>query len=626
MTDIRSLIERLDQINEASGVDDAIKRIIDKRGVPKNIEELEQDVAYTVKYIRDQLQSRDSDSFFQGIERGFKRATLRPDYIQRQYLGTVAEKLGLPGLFTIPDGNYVYTDKDQGGQYKSAANASVEEAVQIYKSGFITRDKAAELRKDNLGRATRDSKSLANEFFKEPGPAAVWNKTNPLPDTVGGSTSGPASGPITGVVPAPGGKDGAPPAQAPSTILSKKISSEELANIDGAKAEQMAGELIKELEKILKVLKDSKLIFKSSIALSLIESDKLYERDLSGPEEEAVKTIIFNLEMLGPKLSAETNNKITDYRKQIPAKYVGQVSAVPSVDIKQDNIDAADPKIVKVTPPEQKITWKDLIKLNPSIKNPNLIYPGQEIKLPGGSSAVVGKGDSLSKIAQMWNSGAYADGEDDVDSSAPNQSQQTDKPAAAPAPAGSAPVQKNKPADAPGNTNRPASATGPANTTQFDPAVPAKTIYDAVNGMGTDEDKVQAGLKQIANISQWQQSDKAAKSAYGQGLLDLILGDISTPDDLITYVYPELRRINVPHTAEVRRLDQINLKQPFDKSIAPFYDAQGNFPPKGPAIKDDPNWRGTGRKPAQSPAPATTTNTAQQPPKINPALVPPGSR
>jgi hypothetical protein len=54
--------------------------------------------------------------------------------------------------------------------------------------------------------------------------------------------------------------------------------------------------------------------------------------------------------------------------------------------------------------------WDDLLKLNPSIKNPNLIYPGQEIKLPDGTSTIVGRGDTLSGISKLFKQGAFKDG------------------------------------------------------------------------------------------------------------------------------------------------------------------------------------------------------------------------
>jgi len=58
----------------------------------------------------------------------------------------------------------------------------------------------------------------------------------------------------------------------------------------------------------------------------------------------------------------------------------------------------------------QKVTagsWQDIWKNNPNIKNPNLIYAGQEIKLPNGTSTIVDKGDTLSSIARRYRQGGY---------------------------------------------------------------------------------------------------------------------------------------------------------------------------------------------------------------------------
>jgi hypothetical protein len=50
------------------------------------------------------------------------------------------------------------------------------------------------------------------------------------------------------------------------------------------------------------------------------------------------------------------------------------------------------------------ISWRNIFDLNQDqIKDPNLIYPGQELSMPDGSSYTVVKGDSLSKIAAEYN-------------------------------------------------------------------------------------------------------------------------------------------------------------------------------------------------------------------------------
>ena len=57
------------------------------------------------------------------------------------------------------------------------------------------------------------------------------------------------------------------------------------------------------------------------------------------------------------------------------------------------------------------VTWNDIWKLNPDIKDPNKIYVDQQIKLPGTAGAhMVQRGDTLSRIAQLYNMGAYGEG------------------------------------------------------------------------------------------------------------------------------------------------------------------------------------------------------------------------
>ena len=55
------------------------------------------------------------------------------------------------------------------------------------------------------------------------------------------------------------------------------------------------------------------------------------------------------------------------------------------------------------------VTYQDLAKAS-GIKDPNKIFPGQEIVLPGGSNYTVRKGDTLGRIAQRYNKGRLGEG------------------------------------------------------------------------------------------------------------------------------------------------------------------------------------------------------------------------
>ena len=164
-----------------------------------------------------------------------------------------------------------------------------------------------------------------------------------------------------------------------------------------------------ELRKLLNVLNDSKLNFKSDIALGLVESDRLYERELSAADEEKLRIVIHNLKLLEPKASPVVKARLGNYLETVPKKYFSAeapAAAAPAAAPTTKTEPSAS-----TTSTSKKITWQDLAKLNPQIKNPNLIYPGQEIKLPNGSSAIVDKGDTLGSLAQRWNDGGYNDAE-----------------------------------------------------------------------------------------------------------------------------------------------------------------------------------------------------------------------
>jgi len=60
-------------------------------------------------------------------------------------------------------------------------------------------------------------------------------------------------------------------------------------------------------------------------------------------------------------------------------------------------------KLTVLNKPLIEMNWQDIYDLNKDqIKNPNLIYPNQKFKMPGGGEYVVKPGDSLSKIAKQY--------------------------------------------------------------------------------------------------------------------------------------------------------------------------------------------------------------------------------
>jgi LysM repeat protein len=61
------------------------------------------------------------------------------------------------------------------------------------------------------------------------------------------------------------------------------------------------------------------------------------------------------------------------------------------------------PKTIKPSAPKKqgRVTYRTLARLS-GIKDPNKIFPGQKVTLPGGGSYTVKKGDTLSGIAQTY--------------------------------------------------------------------------------------------------------------------------------------------------------------------------------------------------------------------------------
>jgi hypothetical protein len=135
-------------------------------------------------------------------------------------------------------------------------------------------------------------------------------------------------------------------------------------------------------------------------------------------------------------------------------------------------------------------SWQDIWKQNPNLKNPNLIKPGQEIKLPNGSTTLVDKGDTLSSIAQKYRQGLYNPGQEVSEPTRPAPA----TPSAAPvsrniaAPASSTATKLSGPAtmgtpagrtitgkDEPGPAAGPGSASSRVSQAPAAPATPSAT-------------------------------------------------------------------------------------------------------------------------------------------------------
>ena len=84
-------------------------------------------------------------------------------------------------------------------------------------------------------------------------------------------------------------------------------------------------------------------------------------------------------------------------------------------DVKNAALNATPAQAAQVTPaapakPTGPVTWKQIHELNRAVigDNPNLIKPGQQLKMPDGSTYTVKPGDNLSKIAKNASGGQGA--------------------------------------------------------------------------------------------------------------------------------------------------------------------------------------------------------------------------
>lgn len=122
--------------------------------------------------------------------------------------------------------------------------------------------------------------------------------------------------------------------------------------------------------------------------LRLIESRQLNEVTLSPEEQKEMDS-----------LYAELGN--TESPEPEVAELINQYNALKKAD-----------QAAEVTPakPTGPVTWKQIYDLNKDVigANPNLIKPGQQLKMPDGTTYPVKPGDNLSKIAKNASGGQGA--------------------------------------------------------------------------------------------------------------------------------------------------------------------------------------------------------------------------
>jgi LysM repeat protein len=504
MNDIRSLIEKLEEINESTEVEKAIMRGVDKLSTNPTIADIEAGANSTAKAIRDQLQSRDDDSFFRSIERGATRFGTSADYIKSQFLGYTAQKLKLPGLYSMPDGkSFVTSDKD-GLRFKVVRFADMNDAAKLYQAGYVTPAKAKELQVQNIN----------NPAFKEPpGP-----KANNVDGTRGNSSSVATAYPV------------------PDPEPSK-------ASVTNVTASASVNKLIQDLNKELAALKQGFPEFFESI-----KHAGMYLKEDAYPNAKKISQIIQQLVDLRDQADDESKTKIDQALNAIPQKFAkdwiakkvaqdghpalyglksGAASTATSTST-STSVAAPAAADVAQSAPAKKITWQDLAKLNPQIKNPDLIYPGQEIKLPDGSSTGVNKGDTLGSIAQRWNDRGYKDGTP-VDAPA--------EPAVA----------------APANTAEPAAVPSSPSTGTAVPITPeitsrAKKLNSAIGMLGIDAGAVDNVFKSIPNKETFLAVSQEYKRISGKDLIRELNGSWTHKAELV--VNPLLKKWGIPPLAE----------------------------------------------------------------------------
>jgi LysM repeat protein len=268
------------------------------------------------------------------------------------------------------------------------------------------------------------------------------------------------------------------------------------------------------------------------------------------PNAKKISQIIQQLNDLRDQADDESKTKIDQALNSIPQKFAkdwiakkvaqdghpalyGLKPGTGTAASTATSTDVAAPAAAAVvqSAPGKKITWQDLAKLNPQIKDPNKIYPGDEVKLPNNTSAVVNKGDTLGSIAKDYNDGNYNDGTP-VDAPSTNTAQ----PAATP-------TNTDQAAATPSSS--PASATVP-----ITPEITsrARKLNNAIGMLGIDAGAVDNVFKSIPNKETFLAVSQEYKRISGKDLIRELNGSWTHKAELV--VNPLLKKWGIPPLAE----------------------------------------------------------------------------
>jgi peptidoglycan hydrolase-like protein with peptidoglycan-binding domain len=528
MSDIRSLLENLDRIDEAQN-HEFLNTIVNRYAVPGMSLD---DLAAMEKAAYETDPPRGNNIFSRTLNR-----LLTPSYRARYVLAHASDKLDLPGLYNVR-GNFVYLNDE--GEAASAGGANRREAEALAAVNLLPPEKAERFNITITQPAAQTDPAdgqaaTAAQTDPADGQAATAAQTDPADGQAATAAATPTA--TTSAV-----KPAAAPAAAPLEPVDPATTS--ASSMETWADSNPTGGLMRARNQ-REVITDLQTFLTNTLGLDTGGTDGRY-----GPKtREAVtrfQRAVTGLDVDGDA-GVQTINKIKELRADV-AEIRRLLSNVRESALPVTFTSKIGKLLEALSDPEKQQLQQLVNKYN----NFRQQFPQFERELFARAARVPDI-----TVTYLDNQG----NDTGVNVQSGNQAVDTIAQRA------NAAINR---ADAAG---------------QFDPAVPAREIYVAVDGALTDEEGVQSGLQKIANKAQWDLVDRAAKSAYGEDIMQLINGDMQVEADRVRYVYPELRRIGVPHTVEVNRIRQLaNVN--FNNDVAPYYDAQGRFPPQGGTISN----------------------------------------